>query len=186
MIAGLILAAGGGKRMGQPKATLEIDGVRMVDYSIAVFKGAGIEKIFVVLGAWVGPVEGATVIENKDWASGMASSLRAGLIHVSEIEDIDSVIISLVDLPGLTSEAIKVIAKTPREVVVATYRGAIGHPVKFARSHWVGIIESARGDSGARGYLANRSDIHYLALDDLGAGLDLDTPADLQKFLNSE
>ncbi len=186
MIAGLILAAGEGKRMGQPKATLEIDGVRLVDHAVAVFKGAGIEKIFVVLGAWVGSVEGATVIENSEWTSGMASSLRAGLNYMSDIEEIESVVISLVDLPGLTSEAVKVIAQTPREGVVATYGGAIGHPVKFARFHWAAIIQSARGDSGARDYLRTRTDIHYLALDDLGAGLDLDTPADLQKFLNSE
>ena len=172
--------------MGQPKAKLEVDGVRLVDRSVAVFKGAGIEKIFIVLGAWVGRVDGAIVIENIDWASGMASSLRAGLSHVSEIEEIESVIISLVDLPGLTSEAIKVIAQTPRDIVVATYGDVIGHPVKFARSHWAAIIQSAKGDSGARGYLDTRSDIHYLALDDLGAGLDLDTPADLQKYLNSE
>ena len=48
MIVGLILAAGEGTRMGQPKATLEIDGVRLIDHAVAVFKAAGLEKIFVV------------------------------------------------------------------------------------------------------------------------------------------
>lgn len=186
MIVGLILAAGEGTRMGQPKATLEIDGVRLIDRAVAVFKAAGLEKIFVVLGAWVGEVDGATVIDNKEWSRGMASSLHAGLTYISDVAEIESVVISLVDLPGLTSEAIKVIAGTKRDLVVATYNDVIGHPMKFARSHWAGIMEMAHGDTGARDYLKARSDIHYLRLDDLARGLDVDTPADLQKFLNSE
>ncbi|MSO43595.1 MAG: nucleotidyltransferase family protein [Candidatus Planktophila sp.] len=186
MIAGLILAAGEGRRMGRPKATLEIDGVRLVDRAVAVFKAAGVEKIFVVLGAWVGQVDGATVIENKDWASGMASSLRAGLSHINDVAEIESVVISLVDLPAITSEAVKVIAGTPRDLVVATYNDVAGHPVKFARSHWSAILAAVHGDSGARDYLRTRPDTHYLRLDDLAQGFDLDSPADLQKFLNSE
>ena len=134
MIVGLILAAGEGTRMGQPKATLEIDGVRLIDRAVAVFKAAGLEKIFVVLGAWVGEVDGATVIDNKEWSRGMASSLHAGLTYISDVAEIESVVISLVDLPGLTSEAIKVIAGTKRDLVVATYNDVIGHPMKFARS----------------------------------------------------
>lgn len=185
MIAGLILAAGEGRRMGGPKATIEVNGVRLVDHAVTIFKQAGIENIFVVLGAWVGEVEGATVIVNEDWQSGMASSLRTALKHISEIAEIESVVISLVDLPGLTSAAISVIAKTPRDLVMATYKEVAGHPAKFARAHWAGIIGSAHGNVGARQYLAGRSDIHYLRLDDLADGTDVDTPKDLAEFLSN-
>lgn len=183
MIAGLILAAGGGARMGRPKATIEINGVRLVDHAVRLFEQAGIESIFVVLGAWVGEVKGAHIIENSDWESGMGTSLRAGLEHLAQIPEIQSVVISLVDLPGLTSEAISVIAKVPRQLVVATYKEVRGHPVKFAREHWAAIAHSAQGDVGARQYLAGRADIHYLRMDDLADGLDIDTPEDLAGFL---
>lgn len=185
MIAGLILAAGGGTRMGGPKAIIEIEGERLVDRAVANFKGAGIEGIYVVLGAWVGEVEGAQIIINADWESGMASSLRAGLNHLGQIAEIDSALVSLVDLPGLTAEAIAEIAKTPRDLVMATYKDVPGHPAKFARTHWAGIIASAHGNVGARDYLAGRDDIHYLRLDDLADGADVDTPSDLEGFFGN-
>ena len=183
MIAGVILAAGAGRRMGGPKAVIEIEGVRLVDRAVANFKSAGIDTVFVVLGAWVGEVKGAEIIVNADWESGMASSLQSALRHITEIVEIDSVLISLVDLPGLTAQAIAEIAKTPRDVVVATYKEVPGHPAKFARAHWAGIIESAHGNVGARDYLAGRIDIHYLRLDDLADGSDLDSPEDFERYL---
>lgn len=183
MIAGLILAAGAGRRMGGAKALLEVNGVRLVDRAVANFKSAGINNVFVVLGAWIGEVEGAEIIVNADWESGMASSLQSGLRHITEIAEIDSVVISLVDLPGLTAQAIAEIAKTPRNVVVATYNEVPGHPAKFARAHWAGIIEAAQGNVGARQYLLGRSDIHYLRLDELADGSDLDTPEDFERYL---
>ena len=183
MIAGLILAAGAGRRMGGAKAILEINGVRLVDLAVANFKSAGIDTVFVVLGAWIGEVEGAEIIVNAEWESGMASSLQTGLRHIGEITEIDSVLVSLVDLPGLTAQAIAEIAKTPRDVVVATYKEVPGHPAKFARVHWAGIIEAAHGNVGARDYLAGRSDVQYLRLDDLADGTDLDSPEDFERYL---
>ncbi|MDA2962690.1 MAG: nucleotidyltransferase family protein [Actinomycetota bacterium] len=184
MIAALILAAGGGTRMGGPKAVVSVNGERLVDRAVANFKAAGIDNIFVVLGAWVGKVDGAIIIENKEWSSGMASSLQAGLKHIAEIAAIESVVVSPVDLPGLTAQGIIEIAKTPRELVVATYKEVPGHPAKFARAHWAGIMASAHGNIGARDYLAGRNDIHHLRLDDLADGTDVDTPEELEAFKN--
>jgi len=91
-----------------------------------------------------------------------------------------------VDLPGLTAAAITKVAQYPGELVMATYHGKNGHPVKFSRPHWSGIIESARGDVGARTYLADeerhKSRVAYIALDDLATGNDLDSPEDLVQF----
>ena len=35
-----------------------------------------------VLGAWVGEVDAATVVVNDEWSTGLGSSLRAGLAHL--------------------------------------------------------------------------------------------------------
>ena len=78
-VAGLVLAAGEGRRFGGPKAPVVIDGERLVDRAVRVLREGGCEPVYVVLGAWVGEVPGAIVVVNPDWAEGMGSSLRAGL-----------------------------------------------------------------------------------------------------------
>jgi nicotine blue oxidoreductase len=204
--------------MGQPKAQIEINGERLVDRAVRIFKEAGIDHVYVVLGAWVGEVPGAHVLINDEWEEGMGSSLRCGLGALLELkqrssrrelheevglkerelnegnndepdepdepDELDEVIVSLVDLPGLTPAAITRIANAPGELVMGTYGGKKGHPVKFNHKHWAGIIESARGDVGARNYLANNELLTLISLDDVASGNDLDTPEQLDNFKN--
>jgi CTP:molybdopterin cytidylyltransferase MocA len=177
----LILAAGAGSRMGTPKAKLEVDGERLVDLAVSIFREAGCEDVYVVLGAWVGEVPGAKIIINENWREGMGSSLRAGLFHILSLPDVENILVSLVDLPGLTAVAAAQILWAPGEIVIGTFEGKPGHPVKFSRNHWQGIIDSAVGDIGAREYLSTRSDIHYVGLDEWASGRDIDTHADLMK-----
>ena len=75
--------------------------------SVRPLREAGITDVYVVLGAWVGEVPQSRVIENPDFATGMASSLRAGLAYLStEKLDVDGVVITLVDHIGLNVEAL--------------------------------------------------------------------------------
>ena len=173
--AGLVLAAGAGTRYGQPKAPVVIDGERLVDRAVRVLREAGCFPIAVVLGAWIGDVPGAVVVENPDWESGMGSSLRHGLQWARDT-DAESVVVTLVDLPGLTPQAVSRIADHPGELVSATFDGQRGHPVKFGREHWDALIASATGDAGAREYLRSRDDLVLVEISDLADGQDLDTP----------
>lgn len=182
MQVGLILAAGSGSRMGRPKATIEINGERLVDRAVSIFHEAGIKNVYVVLGAWQGSVPDAHVVNNPDWESGMGSSLITGLKSISENPENSEVVISLVDLPGMTAAAIRKISEAPQEIVVGQFAGKPGHPVKFARKHWQSIIESTSGDAGARNYLKWRDDVFLIELKDLAAGNDVDTQADLDSF----
>jgi nicotine blue oxidoreductase len=183
MVIGLLLAAGSGSRMGQPKAQIELNGERLVDRAVRIFKEAGIDQVYVVLGAWVGEVLGAQVLINEEWEEGMGSSLRCGLT-AALLSPANEVVVSLVDLPGMTPAAISLIAQTPGELVMASYGGKKGHPAKFHRNHWSGIIESARGDVGARNYLVNQDSLLLVSLDDISSGVDIDTPEQLEKFQN--
>ncbi|MGI9136585.1 MAG: nucleotidyltransferase family protein [Candidatus Nanopelagicales bacterium] len=173
--AGIVLAAGAGTRYGQPKAPVEVDGERLVDRAVRVLQEAGCFPIAVVLGAWVGEVPGAVVVENPDWASGMGSSLREGL-RWAQGTDATSVVVTLVDLPGLTSMAVSRIVDEPADLVSATFDGQRGHPVKFGRDHWAALIDSASGDTGARDYLRAREDLVLVEVSDVADGQDLDTP----------
>jgi nicotine blue oxidoreductase len=182
MQVGLILAAGSGSRMGRPKATIEINGERLVDRAVSIFHEAGIKNVYVVLGAWQGSVPEAHVLFNPEWKSGMGSSLVTGLKSISENPENTDVVISLVDLPGMTAAAIRKISEASQEIAVGQFGGKSGHPVKFARNHWQSIIESADGDIGARNYLKWRDDVFFIELGDLAIGTDIDTQADLDSF----
>ena len=78
-IAGIVLAAGAGRRFGGPKALVEVDGERLVDRAVRVLREAGVTSTYVVQGAAPLTVAGAEVVDNPDWGAGMGSSLRAGL-----------------------------------------------------------------------------------------------------------
>lgn len=183
LIVALILAAGEGSRIGTPKATLEVNGERFVDRAVSTFKRAGCTEVYVVLGAWVGEVENAKVIVNQNWKEGMGSSLRIGLSHISSLSEVESVLVSLVDLPGLSVQVVKKVLAEPGEIVIPTYGEKPGHPVRFSRRHWQPIMESAVGDVGAREYLSGKSGVHYVEVGDMADGKDIDTREDLEGFM---
>jgi CTP:molybdopterin cytidylyltransferase MocA len=173
--AGLVLAAGEGKRFGGPKAPYVHQGKRLIDSAVEVLAGAGCSPVFVVLGAWIGEVPNAEILINENWASGMGSSLQTGLAHLNSQSNIEEVVVSLVDLPGLTSAAVSRIVQSPGEIVVASYDGARGHPVKFTRDTWPELITSAGGDQGARTYISEHpEDIVLIEVGDVATGEDMD------------
>ena len=182
MLVGLILAAGSGSRMGGPKAILEIGGVRLIDSAVSKFHAAGINDVYVVLGAWVGDVPGAQILINSEWEEGMGSSLRTGLHALAELSEVEAALISLVDLPGLTDAALALVAQSPASLAMGQFGGRSSHPVKIGREHWSQVIEEAKGDAGARNYLKGRSDIEYIPLDEIADGKDIDTQEDLTRL----
>ncbi len=171
--AGLVLAAGEGRRFGGPKAPYVLDGERLVDRAVRLLRDAGIDPVVVVLGAWVGDVPDADVVVNADWPEGMGSSLRAGLEHLEGLDDVDRVLVTLVDLVGLTPDAVRRVVDMGADLAAATYGGERGHPVLFGRLHWAGVAASAVGDRGARAYLAER-EVTAVEVGDLASGDDLD------------
>ena len=177
-VAGLVLAAGAGTRFGQPKAPVVIDGERLVDRAVRVLTEGGCDPVYVVLGAWVGAVDGADIVVNDGWPEGMGSSLRIGLEALTAQSDAEAVIVTLVDLPGLSAEAIRRIVETDADLVVASYDGERGHPVKLARRQWAAAIAVAQGDEGARRLLRGRDDVVLVEVGDVAAGYDVDVPVE--------
>ena len=177
-VAGLVLAAGAGTRYGQPKAPVVVDGERLVDRAVRVLSQGGCDPVLVVLGAWVGQVEGADIIVNDAWPEGMGSSLRTGLQALAQGSEAEAVVVTLVDLPGLTADAVRRLVDCPSELAVATYAGERGHPVRIGRAHWADVMHVAQGDEGARRLLRGRDDVVSVEVGDVAAGYDIDVPAD--------
>jgi CTP:molybdopterin cytidylyltransferase MocA len=181
--AALVLAAGGGRRYGMPKALVEYEGSLLVERALRTARVV-CDPVLVVLGAravdvWrTADLAGATVLANRDWETGMASSLRTGLDGLRGWPgQVDAVLVTLVDMPGMTPAALERVAEraAPGALAVATYDGVRGHPVLLGRDHWAGVAETATGDEGARRYLAGRE---VLEVDCTGLAdpVDLDVP----------
>jgi CTP:molybdopterin cytidylyltransferase MocA len=189
LVTGLLLAAGGGSRMGLPKALLRDNaGVPLLDRAIGSLLDGGCDQVTVVLGAaaddateilrvhgWA-ECEDVAVLVNDDWADGMGSSLRVGLAVLES----EAALVMLVDLPDVHDDVVRRLLgdAAPDSLVRATYAGKPGHPVLIGRDHWPGVIASAAGDRGARAYLDGHG-VREVPCDDLATGRDLDWPEDL-------
>ncbi|MET9785104.1 nucleotidyltransferase family protein [Streptomyces canus] len=189
-VAGLLLAAGGGRRLGgRPKALLEHRGRPLVEHAVGVLLAAGCTRVHVVLGAAAAAVReraelgDCVLVENPEWADGMGSSLRAGLDSLTGTTA-RAALVSLVDQPGIGAEAVRrVLAAYEDETSLASaaYDGVRGHPVLLGAAHWSGITATATGDRGARAYLKEHEDaIALIECADVAERYDIDTTADLK------
>ncbi|HEY7719844.1 MAG TPA: nucleotidyltransferase family protein [Pedococcus sp.] len=178
---GLLLAAGAGTRMGRPKALVDDAGGSWLQRAVQVLREGGCHAVTVVLGAAAEEARplldghGVEVVVAEDWAEGMGASLRAGLAALTD-GDADAAVVLLVDLPDLTAEVVArlIAAGTgPSTLSRAAYDGTPGHPVVLGRDHWRGVAEVARGDRGARDYLAAR-EVLAVECGDLATGRDRD------------
>jgi CTP:molybdopterin cytidylyltransferase MocA len=193
-IAALVLAAGGGSRLGRPKAEIVVGGRRLVDLAIESAVRAELSPVVVVLGAvWLTPMPPAErpdggpaqvwLVENPQWATGIASSLQAGLAAVATEADIDAVVVTLVDTPCVGAQHLHRIGSALRggaTAAVATYEGIARTPVGLTTQVWADVAATVAGDQGARGWL--RTHPHLVTgveCADLGEWTDIDTPADL-------
>ncbi|WP_129305813.1 nucleotidyltransferase family protein [Streptomyces sp. L2] len=188
-IAGLLLAAGGGRRLGgRPKALLEHRGRLLVEHSVDVLRAAGCGTVHVVLGARAAEVReraalgGCVLVDNPAWASGMGSSLRAGLESLAGT-GVRAALVSLVDQPGIGPAAVSRVLgayENDSSLVSAAYDGVRGHPVLLGAAHWAGVAATAAGDRGARAYLREHAAaVRLVECADVAEPYDIDTEADL-------
>ncbi|WP_225845991.1 NTP transferase domain-containing protein [Streptomyces sp. HPF1205] len=195
-VAGLLLAAGGGRRLGgRPKALLPFGGRPLVEHAVRMLRAGGCGPVHVVLGAAADEVRaradltGCVLVDNPSWESGMGSSLRAGLASLAgAARRPEATVISLVDQPGVGARTVARVLAAARAgddlvsaLVSAMYDGRRGHPVLVGASRWAGVAGSAGEDRGARTYLREHAEQTVLVeCGDVGDPADIDTPADLR------
>ncbi|MHB1596055.1 MAG: nucleotidyltransferase family protein [Streptosporangiaceae bacterium] len=183
-VAGLLLAAGTGSRLGRPKALVEVGGRSLAERGIALLRDGGAEPVVLVTGAAAVNLPGVITVHNPDWRSGMGSSLRAGLATLPD--DCEAAVVALVDQPLIGSEAVRRLIAAFRggaSVAVACYDGQPRNPVLIARRHWAAVAEAARGDTGARPFLrANPGLVTPVECGDTGRPDDVDTGEDLLRI----
>jgi nicotine blue oxidoreductase len=190
-VAAVVLAAGGGRRLGgRPKALLPFRGRPLLEHALGVVRAAGCGPVVAVLGAARAQVRetaetgDCVLVDNPDWESGMGSSLRAGLAALPA--QAPAVLVMLVDTPGVTPAAVARLLAAHRaggELVAAAYGGRRGHPVLIGARYFAEAAQSARGDAGARALLsAHPGELRLVECGDVAVPDDLDTPADLARW----
>jgi len=188
MIVGLLLAAGGARRFGSQKLVAPFRGRPLVCHAAEALASVTDATIAVVGGnaAIVRDVlDGVVtrVAENPEWATGMASSVRAGIDALPE--DAEAVVIALGDQPGVDPDvALAVIARwreSGKPIVAPRFRDGRGHPVLFAREVF-DELRSLLGDIGARQVIERDPGRVADVLIDADVPIDVDTPQDLTRL----
>jgi molybdenum cofactor cytidylyltransferase len=175
--AGLILAAGEGRRFGGPKQLAELGGRPLVEHALAAL--ADLERVLVVLGARAEEIRrgadlgAAEVLVCPDWAEGMSASLRCGL---DALGSADEVVIALADQPFITAAVVARVRSIPGPAARAMYHGAPGHPVVIRRP----LIERAHGLRGDAGFRDLLDGLPEVECSDLADPRDIDTRDDLE------
>jgi nicotine blue oxidoreductase len=149
-----------------------------------------VDETIVVVGAEgerlrdVSTAQGACVVENRDWAEGMSTSVRAGLDACSPGSR--AAVVVLGDQPLVGTGAVGRLVEAFEDgapVAVATYRGEPRNPALFAREVWPLLGSEMSGDRGARAVLARHPElVTEVPCDDVADPADVDTVEDLQRL----
>lgn len=184
-IAGIVLAAGTSSRFGsRNKLLTPIDGRPLVQQAVATVREV-LPEVVVVVGHEATKVRGTmtgldvTCVENPDYMTGQASSVRRGINEVSP--GADGALIHLGDMPSVQPATIgslvDAFAAGIGDPVVAATDGRRGNPVLFGRQHFARLREVS-GDIGGRAVIHSSDQAVLVNTNDPGVHRDIDKPTD--------
>ena len=138
-VVGIVLGAGGSRRLGRPKQTLPLGDTTLLGHAVREAERSSLDRVVLVVGAGAeealaGAAPGrATVARNDAYGEGCASSLVAGLDAAGAA---DAIMLLLGDMPGVDADVIDAVrdAWEPERpwAAVTEYRGSPGHPLVFS------------------------------------------------------
>src|SRR5579872_2515105 len=181
----IVLAAGASTRFGSAKQLVRVAGRPLLHKIVARAVDVTGTSVIVVLGARAAELAPllthtpASIVINRNWREGIASSIRAGVAKLPSSSN--AVLLMLADQPGVTTEDLKRLAgawrRQPDYIAAARYGTATGVPAIFPRALF-SELTALRGDVGAR-VLVERNPDRVVRVAMPGAAIDLDTPEDL-------
>ncbi|MCH2170932.1 nucleotidyltransferase family protein [Myxococcota bacterium] len=191
-VAGILLAAGESRRMGEPKQLLVHRGESLVRRAARHITACRCLRSAAVLGAYresiEAELEGLEIecLVNPNWREGMGGSLGVGVAWASQaLPTVGGVLVCLADQPGVTRSHLDALLdrfEDGADLVATGYSDRVGVPAVLAESHFEALLE-LRGDQGARALLRGATGtVERVAF--AGAELDVDTPADYRRLLD--
>lgn len=184
----IVLAAGASSRFGSPKQLVRVDGRPLMHTTVSRAVEITGHSTLVVLGANAADLAPllrhtpATIVINREWTEGIASSIRAGMARLPG--SCGGVMLVLADQAAVTAEDLRRLAGTwrrqPEYMVAAQYGSTLGAPAIFPSSRFRELAE-LRGDRGAS-VLFHRNPDRVVRVPMESASLDIDTPEDLLRL----
>ncbi|MEO8314739.1 MAG: nucleotidyltransferase family protein [Pseudomonadota bacterium] len=181
----LVLAAGGASRFGSPKQLVRIGGQPLLHRAVSQATQVAGGAVTVVLGAHAQQLTSllkhspASVVINRNWEEGLASSLRIGVSSLPG--GCEGVLVTLADQAAITTFDLQRLAAAWRQqpdwLIAASYSGHTGVPAVFP-AHTFASFGELRGDAGARAIIARHAH-RCLRIPMPNAAIDIDTPEDL-------
>jgi molybdenum cofactor cytidylyltransferase len=153
-VSGLVLAAGGSKRLGQPKQLLPYGDSTLLGHTLATARECIFDQLICVIGGGVTEeirasvdLSGADVLENDRFGEGCSSSIALALDAVDPRADV--LVLLLGDQPGVTAETVRALldGRGDAPLALCGYDDGRGHPFAFARSMF-GALAALHGDKG--------------------------------------
>ena len=165
MISAILLAAGRSKRMnGENKLSKEIQGIPLIKLSVKNILASSIDELIIVLGyqkeiikKLIDKNEKIKFVFNKDFESGMASSIKTGLNNLSK--KTEAFFICLGDMPMVNKNIYNLLIKSKnnKKIIVPAYKSEQGNPVLFSKSMKKEVM-TIEGDVGAKKILELNKD----------------------------
>jgi len=188
--AGVVLAAGSSRRMGRPKQLLDFGGRPLLEVVVGRANDSQLDEVLVVLGAQLDEIRAridfgrARIVVNQDHASGMASSIRAGLSALDA--DVEAAIVILGDQPdgaGRIDRLLELERESGLPAAALSFGGLLHPPVLLRRELW-GDLMALEGDVGCRAIIRARPElVARLDVDGMNHPVDVDTPEDYTRFV---
>jgi len=185
--AGIVLAAGESRRMGRPKALLPWHGSTFIEMVVTRLAEADLDPILVVIGAHAALTRSsvsltrAQWIDNPDWPTGQAGSLRLAVSHLPA--DVTAAVVALVDQPQtdgtLVRRLVSIRAQSGAPVVRPVWNGRGGHPLLLGSEIFSRIKAAEPTETLFEILQAFRSDRVDVPVEDDSILIDFDTPEDL-------
>ena len=188
-IAGVILAAGGSSRLGEPKQLFTYRGATLIQRAVRAAAEAGCDPVIVVAGdsaeaicSELGEEIGIVVVENAEWRSGIGTSIRRGLEQLTR--SVEAVVLLTCDQPFVDATIVgKLIAereRTRKAIVASSYADTLGVPALFDRSCFDALL-TLPDRSGAKSLIEAREyEAASIAFEE--GAVDIDTPEDFERL----
>lgn len=190
----VILAGGASTRLGRPKQLLQYRGKTLLNHAVNEAINAKADAVVVILGKNADLFEGeidnqeVSVVINKNWKEGMASSVRLGLDSLLKSKPyIDAVILMVCDQPHISSSVLNELItkqqKTTKQIVTCNYGESIGPPALFHKKYFRDLAK-LNGDVGARNIIEqNMHDVAMILFPE--GNIDIDTEDDYEALKES-
>lgn len=185
-VAGLVLAAGASLRLGEAKQLLPYAGRTLLDATLDVARGCGLDHLLVTLGGSADEVRervdlsGFRVVGNPGFSSGCGSSVSTAVDALPD--DVDALVLLLGDQPGVRADTVRRLVAATGPVRVTRYDDGPGHPFLFTREVFAGL-RALHGDKAVWKLLGSGA---YPVTEVPAAGpvpIDVDTRADYERLL---